>query len=308
MTDVLTDQAQPAHAPPAGSRGFAHDFRTVVRDSERRLKGWTRRHSLRLWIAALVLLLLLLFFWKDIFIPIGPGREGVLWSRFFGGTVMNRTYGEGYRVILPWDKMTVYNVRLQEMHGAMEVLTIDGLQVSLDVTARFSPRKSDLPELQRRVGPGYRHTVVWPDVVTAVRHVIRQMKPEELRILSEADLAARIDTAARQAVRGHWVDLDRVLITRITLPDTVEHAIQDKLAQEQKALGYRFLIDQASMERQRRLIEADGIREFEAHSHVPFLKWRAIEATERLADSTNTKIVVMGASGSTLPVLLNADK
>ena len=302
MTDLVSDQAPPVHHRSTPERG------AVRGPASRRLAFWLRRNSLRLCIGGLLLLLLLLFFWNDIFIPIGSGQEGVLWSRFFGGTEMGRTYGEGYRVILPWDKMAVYDVRLQEMHGTMEVLTLDGLQVSLAVTARFAPRRRDLPMLHRMVGPDYKQVVVWPDVVTAVRHVIRQMKPEELRILSERDLARRINIAARQEVQDHWIDLDEVLITRITLPQPVEAAIQEKLAQEQKAIGYQFLIQQADLERQRRMIEAEGIRDFEARSHISFLKWKGIEATEKLAESPNAKIVVMGASRNELPVLLNADK
>jgi regulator of protease activity HflC (stomatin/prohibitin superfamily) len=266
------------------------------------------RRTLRLWLGGLLLFLLLLYLWRAIFIPIGPGRLGVLWSRFGGGTVMDHTFGEGYRIIWPWDWMAVYDMRLQEMHDTAEVLTIDGLQVSLDVTARFAPRAADLPMLHRSVGARYKETVVWPDVVAAVRHVIRQFKPDELQVLGEAELARKVDAAAREAVQSHWVDLDRVLITRITLPERLQLEIQEKLVQEQKALAYDSILKQAEQERHRRIIEADGIREFENRSHVSMLKWRAVEATERLATSPNAKIVVMGTGENQLPVLLNTDK
>jgi regulator of protease activity HflC (stomatin/prohibitin superfamily) len=176
------------------------------------------------------------------------------------------------------------------------------------VTARFAPRAADLPMLHRSVGPRYRETVVWPDVVAAVRHVIRQFKPDDLRVIGEADLAARIDAEARDDVRRHWVDLDRVLITRVALPERLNAEIENKLAQEQKALTYSFVLKQAEMESKKREIEAAGIKAFEDLSHVSILRWRAIEATERLAASPNTKIVVMGPGQNQLPVLLNADK
>jgi len=261
---------------------------------------------LRLVLIALLMLLVLLYLWRSIFIPIGSGRAGVLWSRFGGGTDLSHPYGEGYQAIWPWDRMAVYDTRLQEMHGPVDVLTIDGLQVTLDVTARFRPRIAALPTLHRLVGPQYRTTVVWPDVVSAVRHVVRRLKPDDLRVLGETDLGARIDGAARQAVSGHWVDLDRVLITRITLPKRLQDEIQDRLAQEQKALAYPDILRQAEGERQRRLIEAEGVRAFEQRAHVSALKWRAIEATEHLAASPGSKVIVMGA-GQT-PVMINPDK
>jgi regulator of protease activity HflC (stomatin/prohibitin superfamily) len=269
--------------------------------------GLTGR-KLKRWLAGLLSLLVLLFLWNSIFIPIGSGHLGVLWSRFGGGTVMDRTYGEGYRVIWPWDRMAVYDARLQEMHGKVTALTIDGLQISLDITARFAPRAGDLPRLHRYVGPGYRNTVVWPDVVAALRHLIRQFKPKELSVLGESALAAKVNAAATESVAVHWVDLDRVLITDITFPQQLQEAIQDKLVQEQKVLSYDFLLKQAELERQRRSIEAKGIREFESIAQVPILKWRGVEATERLAASPNSKIVVIGPGETQLPVLLNADK
>ncbi len=266
------------------------------------------RRILRLWVGALLLLLLLLYLWRCIFIPIESGQLGVLWMRLGGGTVMDRAYGEGYRAILPWDRMEVYDIRLQEMHDNIEVLTADGLQVSLGVTVRFAPRPADLPMLHKHVGPLYKNPVVWPDVAEAVRHVVRQFRPDDLRVMGEAGLAAKIDAEARAAVQRHWVDLDRVLITRITLPQRIQADIQEKLAQEQRALAYDYILKQAEMERQRRLIEADGISQFEKRARVSILKWRGIEATERLADSPNAKIVVMGTGQSQLPILLNGDK
>jgi hypothetical protein len=62
------------------------------------------------------------------------------------------------------------------------------------------------------------------------------------------------------------------------------------------------------MERQKWSIEADGIREFEEKSRISMLKWRGIQATERLAASPNAKIIVMGAGENQLPVLLNGEK
>jgi prohibitin 1 len=182
--------------------------------------------------------------------------------------------------------MTVYDVRLQEMHGTVPVLTSDGLQLALDVTVRFAPRAADLPMLHRSVGSKYRETVLWPDVVAAMRHFVRQFKPDELRVLGESGLAANIDAEAREAVRKHWVDLDRVLITRIALPERLDAEIQEKLAQEQKAIAYDYLLKQAEMERRKRAVEADGIREFEVRSHVSATNNGAPPAIRNPADRT----------------------
>jgi regulator of protease activity HflC (stomatin/prohibitin superfamily) len=264
--------------------------------------------QMKLIVAGLIGAFLILYFWRSVFIPIGSGHLGVLWSRLGGGTVTDKVYREGYRVIFPWDHMSVYDVRIQKMQDDVTVLTRDGLEVAIAIAARFTPRAAQLPTLHQKVGPDYRDKVVWPGVVSAARHVIRQYKPEDLQVLGEEKLSAEINAMVRTAIDPYWIDLDQVLITKIRLPERVQNAIQDKLTQEQKVLTYDFLLKQAELEKQKRSIEAEGIRQFEARSQVSFLKWRGLEVTEALAHSPNAKVFVLGAGGDQIPLLLNPDK
>lgn len=255
------------------------------------------RLRFRLWVTGLLAALVVLLLWHRIFIPIGSGESGVLWSRLGGGTVMDRRFGEGYWVIWPWDRMSVYDLRYQEMHGKADVRTSDGLHVAMDVTIRYRPRAEDLTVLHQAVGPRYRETVLWPDTIAALQQIVGHYKPEELTVSGETDLAQRVEAAARQSVNQHWVDLDRVLITRVILPERVQTQIQEKLADEQKVLA-------ASLKRQTWLIEAEGAHEFQARTGTSLVKWRSIDALEKLAQSPNAKIVVLGG-GKEMPFVLD---
>jgi hypothetical protein len=62
------------------------------------------------------------------------------------------------------------------------------------------------------------------------------------------------------------------------------------------------------LEKRKRAIEAEGISEFEARSHVSILKWRGIEVTEALANSPHSKVIVLGTGADQLPILLSGDK
>lgn len=258
--------------------------------------GMSRRRF-RLWVGGLLAMLLLLLLWNHIFIPIRSGESGVLWSRLGGGTMMDRRFGEGYRVIWPWDRMAVYDLRYQEMHGKADVRTSDGLHVAMDVTIRYRPRAEDLTMLHQAVGPGYREIVLWPDTIAALQQIVGGFKPEELTVSGETDLAQRVEAAARKSVERRWVDLDRVMITRVILPERVQVQIQEKLADEQKVLS-------ASLKRQTWLIEAEGAREFEARTGTPLVKWRSVDALEKLAQSPNAKVVVLGG-GKEMPFVLD---
>ena len=279
----MTDQAMKVPPPPAS-------------ESQR---------TMRVVIIALLAALFLVYLWRSMFITIDSGQAGVLWSRFDGGTVMRRIYGEGFHAIWPWNSMAIYNVRLQAVQDTYEVLTSDGLQVAVDVTTRFQPRAADLPVLHRSVGPGYKEIVVRPGVAAALRQVVRRFKPDDLTVVGETGLANMIASVAHDNIDAYAINLDAVLVTRIAFPKRVEDEIQEKLAQEQKALTTRYILEQTEAERQRRLVEAEGIRGFEDRSHVSILKWRGIEATEHLAASPNAKIIVIGPGEGQLPLLMN---
>lgn len=255
------------------------------------------RRRFRLWVGGLLALLILLMLWDRIFIAIGSGESGVLWSRLGEGTMMDRRFTEGHWVIWPWNRMAVYDLRYQEMHGKADVRTRDGLHVAIDMTIRYRPRAAELALLHQRVGPRYRETVLWPDTIAALQQVVGGVKPEELTMSGEAGLARRVEAAARHSVERHWVDLDRVLITRVTLPERVEAQIQEKLADEQKLLS-------ASLKRQAWSIEAEGARQFQARSGTPLVTWRSVDALEKLAQSPNAKVVVLGG-GKDMPFVLD---
>lgn len=283
----MSDQAPPPFALPDTRADTA--VATYLGMSKRRF---------RLWVGGLLATLLLLLLWDRIVIPIGSGESGVLWSPLSDGTMMNRRFTEGCWVIWPWNRMAVYDLRYQEMHGKADVRTSDGLHVAVDVTIRYRPRANELTQLHQAVGPRYRETVLWPDTIAALQQVVGGFKPAELTASGEAGLARRVEAATRRSVERHWVDLDRVLITRVTLPERVQAQIQEKLADEQKVIS-------ASLKRQTWLIEAEGAREFQARTGTPLVKWRGVDALEKLAQSPNAKVVVLGG-GKEMPFVLDA--
>jgi regulator of protease activity HflC (stomatin/prohibitin superfamily) len=221
---------------------------------------------------------------------------------------MSRTFGEGLHVIYPWDHMDIYDARVQEMRETVSLLTRQGLAVSMTVTARFSPRYRELPRLHVRLGPDYKEKAIWPEIVSALRRVVGKYTPEELYVLGEDRLLAEVTDAAARPLSDCFVQLDRVLLTKLVLPERVQNAIQEKTTEEQKVMTYAYLMKQAELEKQRRSIEASGISEFERVSKVSVPKWRGIEAIQNLAASPNAKVVVIGGTNSGIPVVLNPDK
>ena len=67
-------------------------------------------------------------------------------------------------------------------------------------------------------------------------------------------------------------------------------------------------MEKETKEAARKRIEAEGVRDFQdivsEGISDELLRWKGIEATQNLALSTNTKIVVVGGGDDGLPIIL----
>jgi regulator of protease activity HflC (stomatin/prohibitin superfamily) len=270
----------------------------------RRTLQWIRHYSIYPTIALLVVLFFAVLASNRIVHNLGPGERGVLWSRFGGGTVLDRTYAEGIRLILPWDRLYVYNIRVQELHDSVVVLSSNGLPITVTYSCRYHPFPGTLPELHQQYGPTYADTLVKPEVISALRGVIGNYRPEDIYARDEAGLLDEIFTALQANLTNHDVVVQDILIKELRLTKEIEAAINEKLVQEQESLAYEFRLKTEEAERQRKTIEAQGIRSFEDISHVSMLKWRGIEATLSLAKSPNAKVIVVGPGENQMPIIL----
>jgi len=263
-------------------------------------RRWAGEHEIRLVLAALVVGFVIVFYWSSIVISIGSGQAGVLWSRFFG-TEVNSVYPEGIHFILPIDIMTIYNVRYQKIDREFDVLTKDGLSIKVDLSIRFKPIEKLLGRLHQSVGPDYVETVVVPEVGMALRAVIGQYRPEELYATSFSKIEEDVVQLAREQVRSRYVLIDDVLIYKITLPPIVSTAIQRKLEQEQAALEMQYRLEKTRQEAERKKLEAQGIKMYQqtiaSGLTNQVLAYESIQAALALANSPNSKVIVLGGGG-----------
>jgi len=274
--------------------------------------GWINKmihHRRRgLVITILSLFLVFLFFAERVVILVNAGETAVLFKRFDGGTQLDKIYSEGFHLIYPWDVMTVYNVRIQHELKQFQVLSANGLKIKVDASIRYRPIKENLPDLHQQVGTEYADRIVYPEVEAVVRQIFGQYLPEDIYSSQKFIIQNTVQNAIFE-VSERFVDLDELLITRITLPDMIVTAIEEKLEKEQVALGYQFRLDSELLEAERKRIEASGIRDFQSiissGLSENYLRFKGIEATLKLAESPNAKIVVIGGGKDGLPIILD---
>ncbi len=293
-----------------------------------RQKFW-HRYKLRIIIFLLIFTFLVAFFWRNIFISIYPGQAGVLWKRF-GGTVLTKAYGEGLHIIFPWDKMYIYSLRNQQQTVSMKILTAGGLYMDVDFSIRFRPerplgfiyKKGDnmlandtgsglyqgLSLLHKRWGPDYVNIFVLPEAKATMITCIGGVSREKLQSLDTENVQEEARKFLTDQFKESNIYLHDLLITRLSIPKAISDAIEKKLTQEQLLQEYKFRLEVAAKEKERKAIEAEGIKTFEQVSGISILKWRGLEVTSEIARSDNAKVIVIGTGAEGLPVILNAEK
>ncbi|NJL59327.1 MAG: prohibitin family protein, partial [Desulfobacteraceae bacterium] len=201
--------------------------------------------------------------------------------RFFGGTVVDRVYGEGIHFIFPWDKMYIYNVRIQQAAHEFDVLTKSGLKVRLSISIRYYPEYKLLGTLHQKVGMDYVHTVVIPEIESVLRVLVGTMEAEQVYKTENAIYENALNQAVER-VAQRFVNVDVVIIKRIDMPESVEKAIREKIEQKHVAEAHIFRIEREKLEADRKRIEAQGLKDYNdilaTSLSKDVLQWMGIKA------------------------------
>lgn len=258
--------------------------------------------------AVFVIILLIILISKSA-ITIKSGEAGVLYRTFDNGVVTDEPpLNEGFHIVAPWNKVFVYEVRQQEVFEKMKVLSSNGLDIQLDASAWFQPDYAQLGKLHQEKSEMYKERILLPAIRSAARSVVGRYTPEQLYSSKRDAIQVEIFEETRNIVDDQYIQLNEILIRDVTLPPTIKEAIERKLKQEQESLEYEFRLVTALKEAEKVTIEAQGKadanRILSASLNDQILKDKGIDATLRLAESPNSKIVVIGSGGDGLPLIL----
>src|SRR6476469_803977 len=276
-----------------------------------------------LMVATLVAVVL----YPHMVVTVPSGEVGVLWKRFGGGTVLDprKLKNEGFNLILPWNRVFLYDLRLQSFTESYNAISSDGVSMTAAVIVRFRLQRDAVPVLHQAIGPNYVQVLALPGIGSLTREVIAQYTAEQvystarqeiqdqIRSLVEARLSEKMmeheddEESYRVSMRDTFILYD-ILVTGIELPAAIVAAINRKTEQYYIAEEYKFRVEREKRESERKKIEAEGIRDFQQTVSQgiseSYLRWRGIEATLQLSQSTNAKVVVIGSGKDGLPIIL----
>ena len=241
-------------------------------------------------------------------VTIGPGEGGVVFERFGDGINTDKTYGEGFQIVAPWNEMIVRKVRQQSVSDEMNVLSVNGLEVKVNGTIWYEPEFSNLGLLIKTKGEDYERELLDPAINAAARSVVGRYTPEQLYSSKRDVIEQEILDEVQILLKDQYLLVKRVLVEDVKLPPTIRTAIETKLKQEQESLEYEFRLAKAKKEAERQKIDAEGKatanRILSASLTDKILQEKGIEATLELAKSNNSKVVVIGSGKDGMPIIL----
>src|SRR5512143_397814 len=310
----------------------------------RAFRRFLRRHIPSLTVMLLATLLIITVLFPFIVITVPSGMVGVLWKRFNSydlycwcfvgrGTIVDprELRDEGLHVIWPWDKLFLYNLRLQSRTQTYNAISKDGVSVNAQINMRYQLLHNYVGVLHKFIGPNYLLSVVDPEIGSRAREVIAQYTAQEVYTSREGiqektkgeaqkSLATHLNSlvqpeAMEQPDPKHYNDFLQnsiqiidTLVLSIELPPPIVAAINRQTQQFYEIQEYKYRVEREAQESTRKQVEANGIAAFQRTVSQgisdSYLRWRGIEATLALAQSQNSKIVVIGSGKDGLPIIL----
>ena len=262
--------------------------------------GGARKRLLQLGI---LLLLIILLMASTTSIP--TGNVGVL-TLF--GKVTGETLPEGIHLVNPLKSVQKLSVQTQSVKESANVPSNEGLILALDTSLLFRLDKTMAAQVYQTVGADYAEKIVEPTLRAAIRASTSAHTANALYTNARELVQQQIQDELTKQLAPRGVVVENVLLRDVQLPAMLKGSIEAKQQAEQDALRMSFILQKEKQEAERKRIEAQGIADFQkivATGISPqLLEWKGIEATEKLAASSNAKVVIIGNSKNGLPLVL----
>ena len=239
---------------------------------------------------------------------IPAGHTGVI---DFLGNVSDVTLKPGVNLVNPMAKIEKMSIKTQELKELMSVPSKEGLSVDLEISLLFKLNSEKANDIYKTVGPNYAEIILVPQFRSVVRGVTARYEAKALYTASREKLAGEILEELERLVGPRGIIVEQAPLRQIQLPARLTQSIEEKLQAEQESQRMEFILLKEKQEADRKRIEAKGIADFQnivaKGISDQLLKWKGIEATEKLANSPNTKVIVIGSGKDGLPLILGGN-
>jgi regulator of protease activity HflC (stomatin/prohibitin superfamily) len=257
----------------------------------------------KILLLAAAIFALIFFFSSVISVPTGHVGIPTLFGRVTGETL-----GEGIHIINPLKAVEKLSIQTQSVKESANVPSNEGLILALDTSLLFHLDRSKAAEVFQKVGANYAEKIVEPTLRAAIRASTSSHTANALYTNARELVQQQIQDQLTAELAPRGVIVENILLRDVQLPAMLKGSIEAKQQAEQDALRMSFILQKEKQEAERKRIEAQGIADFQKivaqGISSQLLEWKGIEATEKLATSANSKVVIVGNSKTGLPIIL----
>ena len=168
------------------------------RPPPKRYRWWRFiEHSLPIIVIYLMVATLVSFLIApNVIVTVPTGHVGILWKRFRGGTQLDPRLlkDEGMRVLLPWDKLFLYDLRLQTHDDTYNAISKDGVNLTATINIRFRLKHDAVPQLHQTIGPDYIKRMLSPEIGNRAREIFAEYTAEEIYSTKRQEIQKKIRT------------------------------------------------------------------------------------------------------------------
>jgi regulator of protease activity HflC (stomatin/prohibitin superfamily) len=267
------------------------------------MRKYGRYQEARISIAGIVIGAIVAFI--QLFTVVPAGTVGVV---DFLGMVSETTLKSGVNFVNPMARVINFSIKTQELKEVMNVPSQEGQNVQLEISLLFSLDPDNASKIYKTVGENYAEIILIPQFRSVVRGITAKYEAKALYTSSREVLAHEIKAELEKLVGPRGILIESAPLRQIVLPAGLTAAIEEKLKAEQESQRMQFVLEREKQEADRKRIEAKGIADFQdivaRGISQQLLQWKGIEATEKLANSPNSKVVIIGSGKDGLPIIL----
>ena len=241
------------------------------------------------------------------FTQVPAGHVGVV---DFFGIVSKKTLPAGVNLVNPLARVIKFSIQTKEHKETMEVLSREGLTIGLEISALYRLNPDSAARVYQTVAGGdYETIILIPQFRSISRAVTASFQASALYSTERDRLGMAIQEELARTVAARGVTIESTPLRNVALPVQLTEAIEQKQKADQESQRMEFILTKEKQEADRKRIEAKGIADFQtivaAGISEQLLRWKGIEATEKLASSPNTKVIIVGAGKDGLPIILD---
>lgn len=256
--------------------------------------------SIILFIVSIIIMI------SQCFTVIPAGHVGVV---DFLGYVSENTLKAGVNIVNPLARVVKMSIKTQEIKESMDVPSKEGLTVGLEASVLFHLNPERASHVYKTVGENYVSIILEPQFRSVTRGVTASYEARALYTSEREILSQQISHSLQNLVEQRGIVIESAPLRRIVLPPGLTAAIEEKLRAEQESQRMEWVLQKEKQEADRKSIEAKGIADFQRivtqGISEPLLRWKGIEATLKIAESQNAKVIIIGAGKDGLPIILD---